>query len=115
MTTILISLMILASFLLVLFVLAQNSKGGIGGQFGGAGVSHIVGAKKGADLLEKLTWGCAIFIMVGSILANIMYAGSGEETVEDINSNIEVAKSKSVLPTGLQSAPASEEQEEETE
>lgn len=112
MTTILISLMILASFLLVLFVLAQNSKGGIGGQFGGAGVSQIVGAKKGADLLEKLTWGCAIFIMVGSVLANIMFAGSGETTVEDLNSNIEVAKSKSVLPNGLETAPVSDEEAE---
>ncbi len=112
MATILISLMILASFLLVLFVLAQNSKGGIGGQFGGGGVSQIVGAKKGADLLEKLTWGCAIFIMVGSVLANVMYSGSGEERVEDINSNIEVAKSKSVLPNGLENAPASEEEAE---
>ncbi len=112
MATILISLMILASFLLVLFVLAQNSKGGIGGQFGGGGVSQIVGAKKGADLLEKLTWGCAIFIMVGSVLANVMYSGSGEETVEDINSNIEVAKSKSVLPNGLENVPTSEEEAE---
>ena len=104
--------MILAAFLLVLFVLAQNSKGGVGGQFGGGGMSQIVGAKKGADLLEKLTWGCAIFIMVGSILANIMYAGdAGESTSEELNSNIEVAKSKSVLPTGLDSTPSEEEAE----
>lgn len=91
----LIGLLILVAVLLVLIVLAQNAKGGVGGQFGGGGVSSAVGVKKGADLLEKLTWGFAIFIMVGSVLVNILMSG-GEVTEEVLDANIEAAKSKNV-------------------
>ena len=56
---------IFAAVLLVLVVLAQNSKGGgLSSQFGGSGASNLIGVKKTGDLLERLTWGFAISIMV---------------------------------------------------
>ena len=64
----------LASILLILLVLAQNAKGGMGSQFGGGGVSQAIGVKKGSALLEKLTWGFAAFVMVASIAVNITEA-----------------------------------------
>lgn len=65
MYTVLIGLAIFLSFLMVLVVLAQNSKGGgLTSQFGGSSASNLIGVKKTGDLLEKLTWGFAVAIMV---------------------------------------------------
>jgi preprotein translocase subunit SecG len=67
----LISLAIFSSVLLVLVVLAQNSKGGgLSSQFGGSGASNLIGVKKTGDLLERLTWGFAIAIMVLALATN---------------------------------------------
>ncbi|MCU0383380.1 MAG: preprotein translocase subunit SecG, partial [Cyclobacteriaceae bacterium] len=52
-----IGLIIFCSFLLVVVVLAQNSKGGgLSSQFGGSGTSNMFGVKKTGDFLEKTTW-----------------------------------------------------------
>ncbi len=65
---ILIGLAIFFSILLVLVVLAQNSKGGgLTSQFGGSGASNLIGVKKTGDLLERLTWGFAIAVMALSL------------------------------------------------
>ena len=67
MYSLLIGISIFASILLVLLVLAQNSKGGgLSSQFGGSGASNIMGVKKTGDLLERLTW---IFITVVFVVA----------------------------------------------
>lgn len=63
-----IGLIIFFAFLLVLVILAQNSKGGgLTSQFGGSAASNIIGVKKTGDLLEKLTWSFIIAIMVLSL------------------------------------------------
>ena len=68
MYTLVISLIIFFAVLLVLVILAQNSKGGgLSSQFGGSAASNIIGVKKTGDLLEKLTWGFIIAIMVLSL------------------------------------------------
>ena len=68
-----ISLIILFAVLLVLVVLAQNSKGGgLTSQFGGSSASNIIGVKKTGDLLEKLTWGFIIAIMVLALSTNLL-------------------------------------------
>ncbi|PGH40193.1 MAG: preprotein translocase subunit SecG [Candidatus Nephrothrix sp. EaCA] len=60
----LISVAIFCAILLVLVVLAQNSKGGgLSSQFGGSGASNLIGVKKTGDVLERLTWGFAIAVM----------------------------------------------------
>ncbi|MBX2947617.1 MAG: preprotein translocase subunit SecG [Cyclobacteriaceae bacterium] len=63
-----VGLIIFVSFLLVVVILAQNSKGGgLSSQFGGSGAANIIGVKKTGDLLERLTWGFVVTIMVLSL------------------------------------------------
>ena len=83
MSTAIIVLIVIAAILLILIVLAQNSKGGMGGSaFGGGGGSQI-GVKKTSDLLEKLTWGFAIGILILSVGYNVMAKGDEDGTPED--------------------------------
>jgi len=81
-----ISLILLFAVLLVLVILAQNSKGGgLTSQFGGSSASNIIGVKKTGDLLEKLTWGFIIGIMVLSLSTNFIIAnqtGTSNEILE---------------------------------
>jgi preprotein translocase subunit SecG len=78
MYTLVISLIILFAVLLVLVVLAQNSKGGgLTSQFGGSSASNIIGVKKTGDLLEKLTWGFIIAIMVLCLTTNFISSNTG--------------------------------------
>src|SRR5436190_23068715 len=68
-----IGLIILFCILLVLVILAQNSKGGgLSSQFGGSSASNIIGVKKTGDLLEKLTWGFVVGIIVLTLSTNFM-------------------------------------------
>ncbi len=65
MYTFIIGFVVFLAVLLVLVILAQNAKGGgLSSQFGGSSASNIIGVKKTGDLLEKLTWGISITIMV---------------------------------------------------
>lgn len=78
MFTFLIILMLLVSFLLALVVLAQNPKGGgISSQFGAGGAANLMGVKRTGDLLEKLTWGFAIALMVLALGTHMLGQGSG--------------------------------------
>ena len=73
-----VSLAIFCSILLVLVVLAQNSKGGgLSNQFGGSGASNLIGVKKTGDLLERVTWGLAIGIMVFALATNFASPSGG--------------------------------------
>jgi preprotein translocase subunit SecG len=86
-----IGLIILLSVLLVLVVLAQNSKGGgLSNQFGGSSASNIIGVKKTGDLLEKLTWGFIIGIMALTLSTNFIDktgANSGGSVLDNIQTN----------------------------
>jgi len=83
MYTLVIVLIILFAILLVLVILAQNSKGGgLTSQFGGSSASNIIGVKKTGDLLEKLTWGLIVAIMVLSASTNFITPNSGGTTNE---------------------------------
>lgn len=73
MFTLIVGIIIFVAVLLVLVVLAQNSKGGgLSNQFGGSGASNIIGVKKTGDLLEKLTWGFVITIMILALSTNLV-------------------------------------------
>lgn len=83
MYVLLISLAIVSAVLLVLVVLAQNSKGGgLSSQFGGSGASNLIGVKKTGDLLERLTWGFAIAIILFSLGTNLTAPNSAPTTDE---------------------------------
>lgn len=61
-------LAIIACILLILIVLIQNPKGG-GLTSNFSSQNQYMGVRKTADLLEKVTWGLAITIVIVSFLA----------------------------------------------
>lgn len=99
----LISIIVFICVLLILVVLAQNPKGGgLSSQFGGS-TSQLMGVKRTGDLLEKLTWGFAITLVVLT-LATHMLVGSANETSVGSSVNEQRAR-QSALP-GAPAAPA---------
>ncbi len=93
MQTAAIILIVILAVLLVLVVLVQNPKGGLGSAFGGSGASQLMGVKKTGDILEKLTWGFAIAIIVLSLAANSFLKPMGmEDGAVQEDANIEAAK-----------------------
>lgn len=72
----LIVVAIIASVLLVLIVLAQNPKGGINGQMGGA--TNALGAKNTTDFLETATWVLASVVLIISISASFVLGKKSE-------------------------------------
>ena len=90
MQTVIIGLIVAVAVILVLIVLAQNSKGGgLSGTFGGSG-SQVMGAKRTSDFLENLTWGLAGAMLLFSLAANLI-----KPEVQNFNSpNREAAAGK---------------------
>ena len=83
MYTLLVGLTIFAAVLLVLVVLAQNSKGGgLSSGFGGSSASNLIGVKKTGDLLEKMTWGLAMGVMMLVLATNLTAPSGGAATDE---------------------------------
>lgn len=105
MFTFIITLIIIAALLLILVVLAQNSKGGgLSSQFGGGGTSQVMGVKRTGDLLEKLTWGLAIALLVLSLSTHIFL----QENVESSglnSSTLERAEEQTILPPASSTLP----------
>ncbi|MDF2457410.1 MAG: preprotein translocase subunit SecG [Cytophagaceae bacterium] len=63
-------LIIISAVLLVLAVLAQNSKGnGLSNSLGGA--SQLMGVKRTTDIIEKLTWVFAISLLTFCLCINL--------------------------------------------
>jgi preprotein translocase subunit SecG len=93
-----VALITITAILLVLVVLAQNSKGGgLSSQFGGSGSSQLMGVKRTTDLLEKITWGFALALVVLTLATNLII---GPETSEGLSSpNIDAAQERTVLPS----------------
>lgn len=89
---ILVSVLILiASVLITLVVLVQNSKGGgLASNF--ASSNQFMGVRKTADFLEKFTWGLAIAILVLSLSSIVAIPrGANTQTSADteLRQNIE--------------------------
>jgi preprotein translocase subunit SecG len=92
-----LGLILVISVLLVLIILAQNSKGGgLSSQFGGSATSQIMGVKRTGDLLEKLTWGFAIAILVLSLGANKIL-DKNQPAQGTVSPNVEAAQQKSSI------------------
>ena len=73
----LVILILLVCFLLALVVLAQNPKGGgLSNQFGSGGAANLMGVKRTGDLLEKLTWGFAIGVIILTLGTHMISGGS---------------------------------------
>ena len=74
-------LIIILAILLILIVFIQNSKGGLN-QSMGTSSNQLIGVKKTTDVLEKITWGLAVSIMVLCLITNFVVERptSSEET-----------------------------------
>lgn len=95
---IIVTLIVIVAVLLILVVLAQNPKGGgLSSQFGGSGTSQLMGVKKTGDLLEKLTWGFAIALLVLSVSTNFIQPSEEQDVLS--SPNIENAQSPALPPS----------------
>lgn len=106
MFTFIITLIIIIALLLVLVVLAQNSKGGgLSSQFGGGGgTSQVMGVKRTGDLLEKLTWGLAIALMVLSLSTHVVLKDNVVNPGMN-SSTLERAEEQTILPPASTTLP----------
>jgi len=101
-------LIIIASILLTLIVLVQNSKGGgLASNFSGS--NQVMGVRKTADFLEKATWTLAISIVILSVVAS---ATIPKGIVEE-KSKIEQEVNNAVDPTQMPQFPTSVPETEE--
>ena len=85
-TATLVLIVILAIFL-ILIVFIQNSKGGLN-QSMGTSSNQLIGVKKTTDVLEKITWGLAVSIMVLCLITNFVVdrpTSSEEGEVSTVN------------------------------
>jgi len=78
-------LIVIASILLTLLVLVQNSKGG-GLAAGFSSTNQIMGVRKTTDFLEKATWGLVIFVVVVSIIT----VGVHKHQLGDVSKDSEI-------------------------
>lgn len=62
-------LIVVASLLLVLAVLAQHPKSGMAANFGAS--NQVMGVRQTTDFLERFTWGTAIAIIVLSLATSM--------------------------------------------
>jgi preprotein translocase subunit SecG len=111
MYTIISILIIIASILLAITVLAQNSKGG-GLASNLAGSNQVMGVRKTADFIEKLTWGLAISLLILSFLA---VAFSPRANVAAAKSEIEAKAKEVATPNQAPSFPAAPQKEKAQE
>lgn len=94
---------ILIGALLSLVVLVQNSKGG-GLAAGFSTSNQVMGVRRTTDLLEKLTWGLAIALMVFSVAATmLMPKGTEQAAASQVQEQIDQA---AVPSAGLPPPPA---------
>ncbi len=97
MFTVLISIIIVLAVLLVLVILAQDSKGGVGAAFGGS-ASQVMGVTKTGNILEKATWVLAIAILFLSLGSSAFYTSDGSGG--DFRSpNIDSAREQIISPS----------------
>jgi preprotein translocase subunit SecG len=99
---------IIICLLLALVVLVQNSKGG-GLASGFSSSNQIMGVRKTTDVLEKMTWGLAIALMVFSVAGTLVMPKSKEtEATSVIQEQIDNA----AVPTqGMPQGPAAGQQQ----
>ena len=82
----LIALIIFVCLLLALVVLAQNPKGGgLSNQFGAGGAANLMGVKRTGDLLERLTWGFALGLMVLTLGTHMLNGSDNAGPARSIN------------------------------
>lgn len=97
------------SILLIFVVLLQSSKsgGGAGASFG-SNMNYLVGANKKGDLLENITWGLAITLLVCCLATNFIIDRDGTGQVELNSVNVDRAQEAGPQQQAPQPQPAAE-------
>ena len=112
---IVVTIIVIASILLTIAVLLQNSKGGgLASNF--AAGTQAFGVRQAADILEKATWWFAAIIIVFSIAATAAISTSNRTQVDitkQIQQNVP-ANAAPTFPISGQGQPAAETPAEET-
>jgi preprotein translocase subunit SecG len=104
MYTFIITLIFIVCFLLVLFVLVQNSKGGgLASSFSSS--NQVLGVRKTTDFLEKITWILAASLVILSIFSTAVLPRQGTQAKSAIEKQIQGVQDPSALPTFPQSVP----------
>jgi preprotein translocase subunit SecG len=107
-------LIIIASVLLTLIVLVQNSKGGgLAANFSGS--NQVMGVRKTTDFLEKATWTLAIALVVLSIAASMTIPRGQVEERSRIEQEVNQAIDPTQMPEFPTSVPDSEQPAENAE
>ncbi|MHA8052238.1 preprotein translocase subunit SecG [Aquirufa sp. Wall-65K1] len=107
MFTVLISLIVLFSALLIILILVQNPKGGgISGEFSSAGATQMFGVQKTGDLVEQLTWGFSIGILVLVLLTNFTLSSGTTDATQSVNVEKAAGKTLPAAPAPSPAAPA---------
>jgi preprotein translocase subunit SecG len=106
MLTLVAILIIIVSALLVLIVLIQNPKGGGLSSSFGAASNQFMNVQKTGDLLERLTWGFAIGLIVLCLSTNMAISssmapgsGSGSKVVDKMKENGQPEGTQAPQPT----------------
>lgn len=82
MTSLITILTLITSFLLIIVVLIQNSKGGgLSSQFSAS--NQVMGVKKTSEVIEKMTWGLAIALLLFSTLLTFTYKSDSGTQAKD--------------------------------
>ena len=107
MYTLFVILVLIASVLMCLVVIIQESKGG-GLASGFASGNQLMGVRKTTDVIEKVTWGLAIAMVLFSVASvyTIPSAGSEASVMEDA-----AVQQQTTAPTNLPGIPATDVQE----
>ena len=94
-------IIVIASILLTLVVLVQNSKGGgLAANF--AAGNQTVGVRQTADFLERITWGLAITILVLCVAATFVIPRSSarHSNVREQINQVNVPEGSPAFPDG---------------
>jgi preprotein translocase subunit SecG len=66
-TTLITVIHVLVCFILIVVILLQAGKGGMGSAFGGGGAGSVFGGRGATTFLSKITSACAVLFMVTSM------------------------------------------------
>ena len=94
MYTFLVILIIIASILLILAVLAQSPKSGMAANFGAS--NQVMGVRQTANFLEKASWYLAIGIVVLCLLSTV--AMPSQQSVNDDTINAIMEETQQTTP-----------------
>lgn len=103
--TVLTILVILAAILMTIVVLLQNGKGGgLASNF--VAGNQTFGVRQTADLLEKITWGLSIIILVLAVITNFTYSNGQKNSLDVTDQLQETVEEPAAFPAPVQDAQA---------